>query len=77
MLFITLLFSNDTYCTAYLRTVLIKFLLQVVTVLLEALNCNCEKVKLRFVLPFCACLNLLITCMIADQIGLHSVLLPL
>ena len=56
---------------------LIKILLQVVPILLEALNCNFEKVKLRFVLPLCACPNFLITCMITDQIGLHSVLLPL
>ena len=47
MLFITLLFQNDTYCTTYEGTVLIKILLQVVVVLLEALNCEFEKVKLR------------------------------
>ena len=56
---------------------LIKIVLLVVAVLFVASNCDFEKVKLRFVLLLCACPNLLITCMITDQIGLHSVLLPL
>ena len=55
----------------------INILLQVVIVLLEALNCDFEKVNLGFVLLLCVCPNLLITCMISDQIGLHSVLLLL
>ena len=55
----------------------INILLQVVIVLLEALNCDFEKVNLRFVLLLCVCTNLLITCMISHQIGLHSVLLQL
>ena len=56
---------------------LIKIVLLVVAVLFVASNCDFEKVKLRFVLLLCAYPNLLITCMITDQIGLHSVLLPL
>ena len=69
--------SNDTYCTTYQGTVLIKILLQVVVVLLGTLNCDFEKVKLRFALLLCASPNLLITCMITGQVGLPSVLLPL
>ena len=56
---------------------LIKILLHVVAILFVALNCDFEKVKLRFGLPLCARLNLLITCMITDQVGLLSGLLPL
>ena len=40
MLFITLLFKNDTYCTPYEGILLFKILLQVVAVSLVALNCN-------------------------------------
>ena len=39
MLFITLLFKNDTYCTPYEGILLFKILLQVVAVWLIALNC--------------------------------------
>ena len=56
---------------------LIKILLQVVAIMFIASNCDFEKVKLRFVLPLCAHLNFLITFMITDQVGLHSVQLSL
>ena len=39
MLFITLLFKNDTYCTPYKGILLFKILLQIVAVSLIALNC--------------------------------------
>ena len=77
MFFVTLLFKMTLTVPDILRNSAHHNLITSCHCFVRSFSCDFEKVKLRFVFLLCACLNLLITCMIIDQVELHSVLLPL